>query len=359
MHKHEILSTPEAAAAISALTTPHRSAALPVFVFDACHLGVILRAVLGVGCVLAVAALYVSHSASDWLLHLAWLTSGGLPAVLLWLVLACSLKRVLHPLSRPQQYALGVLLGMLAGAYASFMLALSGPILASQWLANSLTGGLLAAVLVRYLFLRAEGQTPAETTAQLAVLQARIRPHFLFNALNSAVALVRDEPHKAERLLEDLSDLFRAALQDPRSTITLQEEVELAQRYLSIEQVRFGERLQVQWDIAPETLAVCLPPLLLQPLVENAVKHGVEPSEIGAKVTITAQIQQKKYLLIRVTNTLTSPTSPTPAVRTRQGQGMALANIERRLHLLHDVQAKFQAVQKEDLFEVEISLPSS
>ena len=359
MHKHEILSTPEAAAAISAPTTPQRGAALPILVFDACHLGVILRAVLGMACVLALAALYASDSASNWLLQMAWLTSGGLPAALLWLLMACSLKRVLHLRPRAQQYALGVLLGMLAGLYATFMLALTAEMRPAHWLANSLSGGLLAAVLVRYLFLRAEGQTPAETAAQLAVLQARIRPHFLFNALNSAVALVRDEPQKAESLLEDLSDLFRAALQDPRSTITLQEEVELAQRYLNIEQIRFGERLVVHWEIAPETLQVCLPPLLLQPLVENAVKHGVEPSEIGAKVTITAHIHQKKYLLLRVTNTLSSSSSCATATRTRRGQGMALANIERRLLLLHDVQAKFQAVQKEDLFEVEISLPSS
>jgi two-component system sensor histidine kinase AlgZ len=217
----------------------------------------------------------------------------------------------------------------------------------------------MAAVLVGYLVLRAEGRTPAATKAQLTALQAHIRPHFLFNALNSAIALVREHPGKAERLLQDLSDLFRATLQDPRSKITLSEEIELAQRYLDIEQIRFGERLQVHWDLDPAALDAHLPPLLLQPLVENAVKHGVEPSEIGAKVTISAQLTQKKFILLRVTNTLNPSRRLGDKATAPQGQGMALKNVERRLRLLHDVQASFSATRKEGRFEVLISLPLS
>lgn len=359
MHKPQILSSQLPSSETSAATTPQPSAALPVLIFDACHLGVVLRAVLGVEITLAIAALYTSPNVGEWLLHSAWLTSGGLPGTLVWLLLACSLKRVLHRMDGPHQYTIGIALGAVAGIYATAMLAMTGEVTRMHWLANAIVGGLLAAVLVGYLVLRAEGRTPAATKAQLTALQARIRPHFLFNALNSAITLVRENPAKAERLLQDLSDLFRATLQDPRSTIPLHEEIELAQRYLDIEQIRFGERLQVQWDLDPATLNVGLPPLLLQPLVENAVKHGVEPSIIGAKVTISAQLLQKKFILLRVTNTLSSSRRLGDKAVSTKGQGMALANVERRLRLLHDVQATFSAVQKDDVFEVQISLPSS
>ena len=168
---------------------------------------------------LAVASLYASPNAREWLLHTAWLTSGGLPGTLVWLLMACSLKRVLHRMDGPHQYATGIALGVVAGLYATAMLAITGDVGRMHWLANAVVGGLMASVIVGYLVLRAEGRTPAATKAQLTALQAHIRPHFLFNALNSAIALVRENPAKAERLLEDLSDLFRATLQDPRSTI--------------------------------------------------------------------------------------------------------------------------------------------
>ncbi|MDO4968265.1 MAG: histidine kinase [Comamonadaceae bacterium] len=359
MHNPQILSSQSTSPASSEQTTPQTASAPPVLIFDACHLGVVLRAVLGVELTLAIAALYTSADAQDWLLHMAWLTSGGLPGTLVWLLLACSLKRVLHRMDAPLQYASGVGLGVGAGLYASAMLTISGEITALHWLANAIVGGLFAAVLVGYLVLRAEGRTPAATTAQLTALQAHIRPHFLFNALNSAVALVREQPSKAEQLLTDLSDLFRATLRNPRSTISLQEEIELAQRYLDIEQVRFGDRLQVEWLLDPAALHARLPPLLLQPLVENAVKHGVEPSEIGTKVTISAQLTRKKFILLTVTNTRPQEEHRGDRAASRLGQGMALANVERRLRLLHDVQATFSAGPKDRVFEVKILLPSS
>ena len=359
MHNPQILSSQSTSPASSEQTTPQTASAPPVLIFDACHLGVVLRAVLGVELTLAIAALYTSADAQDWLLHMAWLTSGGLPGTLVWLLLACSLKRVLHRMDAHLQYASGVGLGVGAGLYASSMLAISGEITALHWLANAIVGGLFAAVLVGYLVLRAEGRTPAATTAQLTALQAHIRPHFLFNALNSAVALVREQPSKAEQLLTDLSDLFRATLRNPRSTISLQEEIELAQRYLDIEQVRFGDRLQVEWLLDPAALHARLPPLLLQPLVENAVKHGLEPSEIGTKVTISAQLTRKKFILLTVTNTLPQEEHRGDRAASRLGQGMALANVERRLRLLHDVQATFSAGPKDRVFEVKILLPSS
>ncbi len=134
-------------------------------------------------------------------------------------------------------------------------------------------------------------------------MQARIRPHFLFNTLNSAIALVREDPARAEALLEDLSDLFRHALKDQGEPVTLDEEIALAKRYLAIEEVRFGSRLQLEWQLDPKAGAARLPPLLLQPLVENAVKHGVEPSAQGAQIRVSTQLRGSS-VVIKVTNTV-------------------------------------------------------
>ncbi|MFT3814266.1 MAG: histidine kinase [Acidovorax sp.] len=338
MQKAQILSTP-----------PMPPAPARALVFDACHVGVVLRAVLFVELVLAVGALYGADALPGWLAALSLATGGALPATLVWLIAACSLKTVLARLSPRLQYAAGVALGALAGLYACAMLALVGVAAAAPpWLACAATGALLSALLVAGLVLRARGRTPAATTARLAELQSRIRPHFLFNTLNSAIALVRAEPAKAEALLEDLADLFRHALVEQGEATTLAEEITLAERYLAIEQVRFGERLQVQWAIDPAAGAARVPPLLLQPLVENAVKHGVEPNPGKAKLRIATE-RRGARAIVRIANTV--------AEGSARGHGMALDNVRARLALLHDVQAEFSAGMKDGLYQVRIALP--
>ena len=338
---------------------PPRGRAL---VFDACQVGVVLRAVLFVEAVVGVGAMYGASSPLQWLASLALLTGGALPATLVWLITACSLKTVLQRLSTAQQYAAGVLLGALAGAYGCGMLALVGMAASPPWLASAATGALLAAMLVAALVLRARGRTPAATTARLTELQSRIRPHFLFNTLNSAIALVREEPAKAESLLEDLSDLFRVALVEQGESVTLAEEITLARRYLAIEEVRFGKRLQVQWNLDPRTDAARLPPLLLQPLVENAVKHGVEPSARGGKLRVLTELRGSR-VVVRITNTLPPKDGRHGApddggAGSSKGHGIALANVRARLALLHDVQGEFTAGVQDGLYQVRISLPA-
>ncbi|MBW8463548.1 MULTISPECIES: sensor histidine kinase [unclassified Acidovorax] len=337
---------------------PPRGRAL---VFDACQVGVVLRAVLFVEVVVGVGAMYGASSPLQWLASLALLTGGALPATLVWLITACSLKTVLQRLSTAQQYAAGVLLGALAGAYGCGMLALVGMAASPPWLASAATGALLAAMLVAALVLRARGRTPAATTARLTELQSRIRPHFLFNTLNSAIALVREEPAKAESLLEDLSDLFRVALVEQGESVTLAEEITLARRYLAIEEVRFGKRLQVQWNLDPRTDNARLPPLLLQPLVENAVKHGVEPSARGGKLRVLTELRGSR-VVVRITNTLPPKegrhgTPDDTGAGSSKGHGIALANVRARLALLHDVQGEFTAGVQDGLYQVRISLP--
>jgi two-component system, LytTR family, sensor histidine kinase AlgZ len=176
----------------------------------------------------------------------------------------------------------------------------------------------------------------------------------LFNTLNSAIALVRQEPARAEALLEDLSDLFRAALAEHGESVTLAQEIELAKHYLSIEQVRFGERLQVQWRLDPAANLAKLPPLLLQPLVENAVHHGVEPSAQGANIIISTKRVSSK-VVVEISNTLPVASTSSPA---SNGNGIALKNVRDRLSLLHDLESTFHAGIKQDHYVVRIELPA-
>jgi two-component system sensor histidine kinase AlgZ len=345
MKDPQILSTFQEASAI-----PRRGRSTAVLVFDACQPGVVLRAVLFVEAVLAVGAMFGSDSPLQWAARLALLTAGALPATLLWLVLACSLKHWLGRLGRQAHYPAGVVLGAVAGLVACALLSSIGTMSEPPWLASAMAGLLLSVLLVGGLGLRARARTPAATTARLAELQARIRPHFLFNTLNSAIALVRAEPAKAEALLEDLSDLFRHVLKDPGESVTLGEEIALAERYLAIEQVRFGSRLRVQWQLDPAADTVRLPPLLLQPLVENAVKHGVEPSDSGADIRIASE-RLGDRVRITVVNTV-------PAGQGAQGHGVALDNVRTRLSLLHDVRGTFRAGLRYGVFRVRIEVPA-
>jgi two-component system sensor histidine kinase AlgZ len=321
----------------------------PALVFDACQTGVVLRAVLFVEVCAGVGVAFSAGDVLDWVVRLSLVTGAALPGALAWLLMACLTKRLLARLVPALQYTVAVILGAVAGLYGCALLAWTGLLVGPPWVASALSGALLSALLVAALVMRSKGRMPAHTSARLAELQSRIRPHFLFNTLNSAIALVRAEPAKAEALLEDLSDLFREALKDSGEPVRLAQEIELAQRYLAIEQVRFGERLRVQWALDPAANDAKLPPLLLQPLVENAVRHGVEPSALGADVRISTQCRGS-IVVIKVTNTV-------PNGQGEQGQGLALRNVRERLALLHDVQGQFRSGMKDGVYQVRIEVP--
>ena len=318
-------------------------------VFDACNIGVVLRAVLFVELAVAVAVMFSSANFIDWLALMAFVTGGALPATLAWLLTGCVAKRLLARLEPTVQYIVAVALGAVAGLYGCGLMNLAGLLAPAPWLASAGAGAMLSAVLVAALVMRAKGRMPADTAARLAELQSRIRPHFLFNTLNSAIALVRAEPAKAETLLEDLSDLFRHALMESTESTTLADEIGLAKRYLAIEKVRFGERLRVQWALDASAEMAKLPPLLLQPLVENAVVHGVEPSPSGADIKITTQ-RRGSTVVIKVTNTV-------PAGQGTAGHGVALRNVHERLSLMHDVQAQFRSGLHDGVYQVRMEVP--
>ena len=202
-------------------------------------------------------------------------------AVVAWLALSCALKRWLAQLPTAAQWTSAITLGALCAALGWSLLRYTGVAEATRdlWVAPLLSGAAMAAGLFYWLRLRAQAQLPADTTARLAELQSRIRPHFLFNALNTAVSLVRVDPARAEAVLEDLAELFRVALSEAGQSVALSDEVELARRYLDIEQVRFGSRLQVTWELDANANPARVPPRLLQPLVVCKVKWRAKPAQ--------------------------------------------------------------------------------
>jgi two-component system sensor histidine kinase AlgZ len=320
-------------------------------VFDVCHVGVLLRALLFVHAVVAVGVMFLSASPAAWLVGVAVGSSIALPGVLIWLLVACGLKRMLGALPVPGQWTAALVLGAASGAVAARLPWLLGGDLpgAPGWLAPAVAGAAMAAALFLWLRQRERASLPAEATARLAELQSRIRPHFLFNTLNTALALVRLDPARAERVLEDLAELFRVAISDSAESVTLAEEVTLAQRYLAIEQIRFGGRLQVHWELDAGAGAARVPPLLLQPLVENAVRHGVEPAGEGGVIRVRTRARHGRAL-VSIVNSV-------PAAASRPGNGMALRNVRERLRLMHDVSAQFETRREAGVFRVQIVVP--
>jgi len=214
---------------------------------------------------------------------------------------------------------------------------------------------LLAAALLFYFDWRQQRLSPALAEARLAALQARIRPHFLFNSLNSVLALLRSQPQQAEAVLHDLADLYRALLSDARTLVPLAQELALARAYIEIETVRLGpQRLRMQWRTEHAPLQALVPPLLLQPLLENAVRYGVEPAPEGAEVSLEAYLEGAELRLF-VRNSL-APASA-PATAPSGGNHMALGNIRERLQLHFDAEAQIRRYHTDREHVVLVRLP--
>ncbi len=219
-------------------------------------------------------------------------------------------------------------------------------------LARTLTFALLGAALgIAYLSLHLRAHSPALAEARLQALQARIRPHFLFNSLNAVLALIRSDPRRAERTLEDLADLFRALMSDGRSLVRLADEIALIERYAAIEQLRLGERLRMSWDMDQAPVDALLPPLLLQPLLENAVYHGVEPGTGIGDVLVRIE-RRGNRVHVRIEN----PAQEIGA-GARAGNHMALDNIRERLMLFFDADARLETKVDGGRYRVDIDMP--
>lgn len=186
--------------------------------------------------------------------------------------------------------------------------------------------------------------------SRLEALQARIRPHFLFNTLNTGAALVHARPEQAERLLLDLADLFRAALSGPQE-ISLQDELALTRRYLEIEALRFGPRLMVHWELPDQLPAVVVPSLSVQPLVENAIRHGVEPSAHGGRIDIGVRVEATQLLIV-VGNDL-----PPPGAAPTVGHRVGLLSSRERIHALTRGRGHLEAGVVDGRYVATVRLP--
>lgn len=206
-------------------------------------------------------------------------------------------------------------------------------------------------MVLRYFYVRAKWRenVQREAHSRLEALQARLEPHFLFNSLNTALALIRDSPQEAEDTLQNLAELFRWSFTSHHSKVPLRQELELARRYLYIEALRLGERLRVNWNLSEEALCAEIPPLILQPLIENAVVHGIEPSAQPGLIEIDAHVRGK-----RVELEITSPLSPNGSAR---GHGVGLEGISARLKLMWSDAATLAVERRKGRFNVIISLP--
>jgi two-component system sensor histidine kinase AlgZ len=354
-------STPAATRFDPAAEERARLQALAAAAFDVCHPALALRAVLLVQGLLVPLALAGGGPLVAWGGRQATLSFGGLAATLVWLVAVCALRPLLERLGSAPRAAIVLVLGALAAllAWAPLAWAALAPAFEAFFAAALAAGGAaLAALLWAWLDLRSRIWQPAHASARLAELQSRIRPHFLFNALNTAIALVRVDPARAEAVLEDLAQLFRVALAEVGASVSLAEEIELARRYLAIEQVRFGARLVVHWRIDPAAGAARVPPLMLQPLVENAVRHGIEPLARGGWVRVEAGLARGQ-VVVQVSNRVTDDGQAQPVTA---GHGMALHNLRERLRLLHDVAAGIEVgrevVDGQPVFRARVTLPT-
>jgi two-component system sensor histidine kinase AlgZ len=341
-----------------------QSAYLP----DFCRPQAVLTVVL-VATLLALVLALAHHSSGGGFLVPLSVTS----VYLLWTVLLCAaalckarpwLARRSHTAS--SVIALGIVIGTVAlvseGVFwfgrwwETGIGTTSGLFPTRHWaflLPNLGIAAIVGALTLRYFYVAHEWKRSVELEARsrIRALQARIRPHFLFNSLNTVASLTRSDPGRAEEAIEDLADLFRISLSESRAQITLREELEVARIYQRIEQLRLGDRLQVRWKVADLPSHAMVPSLMLQPLLENAIGHGIEPLPEGGTVTVTGHTEGDQ-IVIEIAN----PVSAT-ARAVRSGNRMALDNIRQRLDLAFAGRASVAVDDHDDQYRVTLRFP--
>lgn len=329
------------------------------FLPDFCAIGMLFAVVISAELLAVVLTLGASATLDHFWAELSvrslfvqWIAIGA-TAVL------CLARRLLRPLGHT---ATGLT------AWALVMLTATGLGLLALWLDPHLAEpagalpfmvrtlgvtAIVAAIVLRYLYEQhcQRERELAEAQARFAALQARIRPHFLFNSMNTIANLTRADPARAEAVVEDLSELFRASLADPASLSTLGEELELAEGYLRIEAQRLGERLAVQWDLQDLPAGAPVPKLLLQPLLENAVYHGIERAVEGGSITISGRYR-RGVVNLAIRNTL-----PAEQGEPRSGHRIAQSNVRDRLTALYGDAAGMVVGRVEDDYQVRLHFP--
>ena len=315
------------------------------------NLGTVLRILVAVNLGVAVVAFARAPQLAS--VYAEWIEATGFvePYLLLMLAVLWAMSRWLSRLPFGVGAGLIAVVTVLAGGILFEVLDRLAPLPAgtrSRWI---LFGLIAVGILLYYFRLRARALSPAITEARLQALQARIRPHFLFNSINAVLSLVRSDPQRAEVALEDMADLFRVLMRDNRDLTPLEDEVELCRQYLELEQLRLGDRLTVDWNVKSLPGDALVPPLMLQPLLENAVYHGIEPSSTPGIVSINLFLSRGEVHAI-----LKNPYRATGGSH-RSGNKMALANVRERLALHFDAEASLDSKVTKDSYEVHIRIP--
>lgn len=330
------------------------------FLPDFCAVGPLLPLILAAQlAVMAGVLLGLPTPHQPWA-SLALPAMGALWVVLMTAGLLCPLRRRLAalPLAWAASLCLLLVVGVTALVTVAGLWLIDGALDRPWWdgwlvLRNALVAAVFGGIALRYLYVTAELRRRDQATmrAQLAALTARIRPHFLFNAMNSIASLIPSRPEIAEQAVEDLAELFRAALARAGDEVTWEEEARLCQRYLHIEALRLGPRLTVDWqaDALPGSLPI--PALSLQPLLENAVYHGIQSLPEGGTVTVRGALEADR-VRIRVENPVGGHT---PA--STDGNRMALDNIRARLRMLYGERADLRAGREAQHFVAELDYP--
>ncbi|HEY9193256.1 MAG TPA: histidine kinase [Methyloversatilis sp.] len=318
------------------------------------NLGVMLRTVLLVNALALLALLARNQSWTALPLDALEMAARVEPALLLSLLLLYLLTPLFARLGVRAGWLLvaaGVLVcTVLSGAMSRWQLepASALPVREALWAL------LAAAAAMTYFTVQERALGPAIAQARLMALSARIRPHFLFNSLNAVLGIMREDPRRAERALEELSDLFRVLMRENRDLVTLGDELSLCRQYMELEKLRLGERLGVLWqtDDCPQDARV--PPLMLQPLLENAVYHGVEPLAGSGEVRVCVK-RSGSDVVVEIDN----PAPPPEGRISAHGGGnrMALDNIRERLMLFFDLEAQLDAGEQDGLYRVRIRFP--
>ena len=246
--------------------------------------------------------------------------------------------------------------GMIAAFYSLHVIPVRWPAWQMTVLVHSLLIGTIVMLLgLRHLFVSHKAQVDAklEQEARIQALQSRIRPHFLFNSMNSIASLTRSDPPRAEAALQDLADLFRVLLADARKLVPISAEQEISRQYLEIEKLRLGDRLQVHWTVSNVPRNALIPALTLQPLLENAIYHGIEPRFGGGTVKVELWADNTETLNILISN-------PVPEIRKHahgRGNKIAMDNIRQRLASHFFEAATLQTFEEGDQYYVKIKMP--
>jgi two-component system sensor histidine kinase AlgZ len=265
-------------------------------------------------------------------------------------------------------------LGLMAGAFGSFAIVLavtfvvalaSDRVLAGElslgtridWVRIGTQMGIAAIItgmVLRYFYVQEQlrEQEQSELQSRIQALQSRIRPHFLFNSMNIIASLIPTDPETAESVVEDLSELFRASLNDAGNQVPIDEELELCERYVRIEGLRLGERLNIHWDLDEYPRNLKIPLLTLQPLLENAIYHGIQPLPEGGTVDVRLRYDGET-VHVDITNPLPAPEDRGQS----KGNQMAISNIKSRLSVLYGNAAMLDANARDDVYVTSLRYP--